>query len=62
MHCQRYAAKQMFNYYYYYYYICEYVCICVWVCMCVKILVYQHVDIYAGHILCIYEEKISMHL
>ena len=33
-----------------------------WVCMCAQMFVYQHIDIYAVHILCIYEEKISMHV
>ena len=41
-----------------------YVCMttCVWACMCAQIFVYQQIDIHAGHILCIYEEKISMHV
>ena len=39
-----------------------YVYICVWVCMCAQMFVHQHIDIYAVHILCIYEEKISMHV
>ena len=43
-------------------YMCMYAAICVWVCMCAQMFVYQHIDIYAVHILCIYKEKISMHV
>ena len=43
-------------------YLCMYVAICVWICMCVQMFVYLHIDIYAVHILCICEEKISMHV
>ena len=42
--------------------VCMYAYICVCVCMCVQMLVHQHIYIYAGHILCIYVEKISMHV
>ena len=44
-------------------YICVCVCMCVyvamlvWVCMCLQMFVYQHMDIYAVHILFINEEK-----
>ena len=30
--------------------------------MRVQIFVHRHIDIYAGHILCIYVENISMHV
>ena len=47
---------------YAYVYVCMHMCVHKCVCMCVHIFVDQHIDIYAGHILCIYEEKISTHV
>ena len=39
-------------------------CINVYVCihMCIQIFVYQHIYMYAGHILCIYDKKILKHV
>ena len=51
-------------------YVLMYMCVCMHMCMyvsihmciCVQMFVYHHIDIYAVHIPCIYEEKISMHV
>ena len=47
-------------------YVYMYVCACTYIYeygyVCVQIFMYQHIDIYAVHLLCIYDEKISMYV